>query len=322
MMGISDPSQVVTTPTLANAVKIQFDDPIYLPPGHYCLYVASQSSGYYVFTAKGRAKVLGNLANPIWSKIGQVLDRQVHDGVLFKSYNFLSWEIDMERDLMFRLNKAVFDTTRTGVVELAVSGISYPVHEFQYGTAVVVPPGTSVTSQYDAGSGWTDFRMVDFDRERSQAGWDVVNVGREASSLKFRLLLKTQNRDVAPLVLRDFGFVQVWKYDSYSEYYTKEVDVGQVFNYIKVWVNELTNNGSVSYKVSFDSGTTWYSMPLVNTVQLREGWVEKELGGSLSGISGGLVSEAEKFVVKVEIASGSTTRWLTPKLSTLRVLVY
>jgi hypothetical protein len=322
MMGISDPSQVVTVPTLANAVKIQFDDPIYLPPGHYCLYVASQGSGYYVFTAKGRARVLGNLANPDWSKIGQVLDRQVHDGMLFKSYNFLSWEVDMERDLMFRLNKAVFDTTRTGVVELAVGGISYPIHEFQYGVAVVAPPGTVMTSQYDAGGGWVDFRMVDFDRERSQAGWDVVNVGREANRLRFRLLLRTQNRDVAPLVLRDFGFVQVWRYDNSSEYYTKEVDVGQSFSYLKVWVNELANGGSVNYKVSFDGGVTWFSLPLMNTVQLREGWVEKELGGSLSSMSGGLVSEASKFIVKAEIASGSMTRWLTPKLSVLRVLVY
>jgi len=238
---------------------------------------------------------------------------------LFKSYNFLSWEIDMERDLMFRLNKAVFDTTQTGTVELAVSGISYPVHEFQYGTAVVVPPGAAVTSQYNVGSGWTDFRMVDFDRERSQVGWNVVNVGREASSLKFRLLLKAQNRDVAPLVLRDFGFVQVWRYDSSSEYYTKEVDVGQAFSYIKVWVNEQTNGGSVNYKVIFDKE---YSLPLVNTVQLRDGWVEKELGGSLSSVSNNAVTTAYKFIVKAEIASGSATRWLTPKIGALRVLVY
>jgi hypothetical protein len=242
--------------------------------------------------------------------------------MLFKSYNFLSWEIDMERDLMFRLNKAVFDTTRTGIVELAVGGINYPVHEFQYGTAVVVPSGTVVTSQYDVGGGWIDFRMVDFDRERSQAGWDVVNVGRQANGLRFRLLLRTQNRDVAPLVLRDFGFVQVWTYDNSSEYYTKEVDVGQSFSYLKVWVNELTNGGNVNYKVSFDSGVTWFSLPLVNTVQLREGWVEKELGGSLSSISDDSVSEASKFIVKAEIASNSVTRWLTPKLSALRVLVY
>jgi hypothetical protein len=78
----------------------------------------------------------------------------------------------------------------------------------------------------------------------------------------------------------------------------------------------------VNYKVSFNGGDTWYSLPLVNMVYLRGEWVEKELGGSLSSISGGSVSEAEKFIIKAEIASGSTTRWLTPKLSALRVLVY
>jgi hypothetical protein len=322
MTGISDPSQVLAVPTLGNAVKVQFDDPIYLPPGHYCVYVGSESSGYYLFTAKGREKVLGNLANPSWSKVGQALDRQVHDGMFFKSYNFLSWELDMERDLMFRLNKAVFNVGQVGTVELGVSGASYPIHEFQYGTAVVVPPGASVVSQYDAGGGWTNFRMVDFDKERGQTGWGVVNVGVEANNLKFRLSLVTWNRDVAPIVFRDFGFVQVWKYDSYSEYYTKEVEVGQSFSYIKVWVNELTNSGSVNYKVSFDSGVTWYSLPLVNTVQLRNDWVEKELGGSLGSISSNSVTEAYKFIVKAEIGSGSATRWLTPKISALRVLVY
>jgi hypothetical protein len=164
--------------------------------------------------------------------------------------------------------------------------------------------------------------MVDFDRERSQAGWDVVNVGREASSLRFRLLLRTQDRDVAPIVVRDFGFVQVWRYDSSSEYYTKEVNVGQSFEYIKVWVNEQRNNGNVRYKVSFNGGVTWYDLPLVNEVQLRGGWVEKEFGGRLSSVSGGAVSEADRFIVKAELSSGAATRWLTPKLSALRVLVY
>jgi len=322
MMGISDPSKTLPVPTLGNAVKVQFENPVYLPPGNYCLYVGSRSSGYYLFTAKGGANVLGNLANPSWSKIGQVLDRQVHDGMLFKSYNFLSWEIDMERDLMFRLNKAVFNVGQTGIVELAVGGINYPIHEFQYGTAVVAPSGSSVTSQYDVGGGWTNFRMVDFDKERSNTGWDIVNVGVEANNLKFRLSLVTQNSDVAPIVFRDFRFVQVWKYSSYSEYYTKEVEVGQAFSYIKVWVNELTNSGSVNYEVSFDSGVTWYSLPLVNTVQLRDNWVEKELGGGLSSVSNNSVTTAYKFIVKAEIASGSATRWLTPKIGALRVLVY
>jgi hypothetical protein len=322
MMGISDERDMVTTPALGNAVRVQFDDPIYLEPGWYCLYVASPASGYYVFTARGRRRVLGNLANPSWSGIGRALDRQVHDGVLFMSYNGVTWEVDMERDLMFRLNKAVFDTGRTGVIELAVSGVSYAIHEFQYGVAVIVPPGAVVDSEYNAGSGWVAFRMVDFDQERRQEGWGVVNVGMEANSLSIRLRLRTQERDVAPFVIRDFGFIQVWTYDSSSDYYTNEVDVGQQFMYFKMWVNERLNGGVVRYMVSFDGGERWYDLPLVASVQLSSGWVERELGGSLSDITGGVLTNASRFVVRISLSVGAATRWLSPELSMLRVLVY
>ncbi len=322
MMGISSEHEVVTTPTFSNVVKVQFDDPVYLAPGWYCVYVACPANGYYVFTAKGRKKVLGNLANPTWNKIGHALDRQVHDGVFFMSYNGVTWEMDMERDLMFRLNKAVFDTSSAGVVELSVSGIDYPVHEFLFGTAVVVPEGTMVNSEYNVGSGWTAFKMVDFDQERKQGGWDEVNVGREANNLGIRLTLRTQNSDVAPFVVKDFGFVQVWRYDSSSDYYTNEVDVGQQFTYFKMWINEKLNNGVVSYKVSFDGGSHWYDLPVVNSVALSGDWVEKELGGSLSSITGGALTNASKFVVKMSLSVGATTKWISPELSALRVLVY
>jgi hypothetical protein len=322
MMGISSESEVVTTPTMSNAVKVQFDDPIYLTPGWYCLYVACPVNGYYVFTAKGRKKVLGNLANPTWNRIGQALDRQVHDGVFFESYNSVTWEVDMERDLMFRLNKAVFDVSKVGIVELRISGIDYPLHEFQYGSAVIVPPGTAVDSEYNVGGGWIAFKMVDFDQERKGEGWDVVNVGTEANSLRIRLSLRTQNSEVAPFVVKDFGFVQVWRYDSSSEYYTNEVDVGQQFTYFKMWINERLNNGVVSYKVSFDGGVNWYDLPVVASVSLSDNWVERELGGSVSDVTGGVLTNASKFVVRVGLSVGATTKWLSPEVSSLRVLVY
>jgi hypothetical protein len=309
-------------PTFDNVVKVQFDDPIYLEPGWYCLYVASPVNGYYVFTAKGRKKVLGNLANPTWNKIGRALDRQAHDGVFFMSYNAVTWEVDMERDLMFRLNKAEFDTGRVGVVEFGISGIDYPVHEFQYGTAVVVPSGTVVDSEYNVGSGWTAFKMVDFDQERKQERWDVVNVGTEANSLSIRLSLRTQDSDVAPFVVKDFSFVQVWRYNTSSDYYTNEVDVGQQFMYFKMWINERLNNGVVNYMVSFDEGVHWYDLPSIASVSLSGGWVERELGGSLSDITGGVLTEASKFVVRINLSVGAVTKWLSPELSALRVLVY
>jgi len=322
MMGISHPSQVITTPTFANAVRVRFEDPIYLEPGYYCLYVGSQGHGYEVFTARGRKIVLGNLADPSWEKIGKSLDRQVHEGMLFKSYNFLSWEIDMERDLMFRLMKAVFDTNVVGEIKLGVSGIDFPIHEFQYGVAHVVPTGAVLSSEYSVGAGWKQFEMVNFDEERARDDLNIENVGSEAEQLKFRLLLRTQNRDVAPIVFRDFGFVQVWTYVDSGEYYTKEVRTSLNFSYFKLWIEEQANNGTVVYKVSFDSGVSWYQLPLVSSILLREGWIEKELGGSLDVITGGSLSEADRFIIKVEMSSGVSSRWMTPKISSLRALVY
>jgi len=322
MMQITDPSQTVTVPSMYNAVKIDFDEPIYLTPGYYCLYVGSQGNGYYLFTAKGRERVIGNLANPNWSKINQLLDRQLHNGMLFKSYNFLSWEIDMERDLMFRLNKAQFDTSVEGQIEFTVSGLNYPVHEFQFGIDVETPLGVSVRSEYDAGRGWTGFGMVDFDVERSSERWDIVQLDGDVESLKVRLLLKTQDPNVSPIVKKDFGFIQAWTYSDSAVYYTKDVYIGQEFNTIKVWIGEFANGGMVNYEVSFDSGGTWYSLPVVNSFVMKDGWVEKELGGSLSSITNNVVQGAWRFIIKIDLASNQSTRWLSPKLRSLRVLVY
>jgi hypothetical protein len=322
MMQIDDPSQTVTVPSLDNAVKVDFDKPIYLVPGYYCLYIGSQSSGYYLFTAKRGERVLGNLANPDWGKINQLLDRQVHSGVLFKSYNFLNWEVDMDRDLMFRLNKSQFDVSVEGQVEFAISGLNYPVHEFQFGMDVETPLGVSVRSEYDVGGGWTEFRMVDFDVERYRRRWDVVELGSDADILKVRLLLKTQDPDVSPIIEKDFGFIQAWTYSDSAVYYTKDVYVGQEFNTIRVWIDEFTNSGVVNYEVSFDSGGTWYSLPVVNSFVMRDRWVEKELGGSLSSITNNVTSGALRFIIRINLASNQSMKYLSPKLRSLRVLVY
>jgi len=323
MMGISNPSQTIVTPTLGNAVKIQFDDPVYLSPGWYVLYIASQSNGYYVFTAKMKKKVLGSLADPNWEKIGKILDRQQHDGMFFQSYNMVTWEVDMERDLMFRLSKAVFNVNTRGVLDINVSGVSYPVHEFLLGTYSVIPVGAKLVGMCRVDTGvWNEFTLAELSEEREDMLYRPVSVSSEASSLQLRLEFFTRSRDVAPIMFRDYRVLQVWRYDSESEYYTKEVNVAQGFEYIKVWVNEQLNNGSVVYEASFDSGVTWYELPLVGGINIGRGWVEKELGGSLSGITGGQVSTAYKFIVRMKLESGTATKWMTPKLSKLRVLVY
>jgi hypothetical protein len=92
--------------------------------------------------------------------------------------------------------------------------------------------------------------------------------------------------------------------------------------YFKMWINERLNGGIVNYMVSFDGGVHWYDLPFVAGVPLSNGWVEKELGGSLSDITGGVLTNASKFIVRINLSVGAVTKWLSPEVSALRVLVY
>ena len=321
MMGISDPTQTVEVPTMSNGVNIKFDDPVYIEPGWYALTIGSQSSDYYLFTAKGGSTVLGNLANSTWSGIGNPLSKQAHDGVLFLSYNNTTWETDLSRDLMFQLNKAVFNTSSVGNVRLSVSGVNFPIHEFVFSAVTKVPLGSMLNSYYDVGSGNTSFRIEDYDSQDSN---DVVpiNVGTNANELNINMSLSTLNSDVAPCIYLNKWGVVTWQYASSGSYYSQQVNLGQTFSNIKLWIDEIDNNGSVVYKASFDNGVTWYNLPVINSVSMRNGWTENELGGQLSSVTNNAVTSATAFIVRADLTCSSNNLWLSPRLSALRVLVY
>jgi hypothetical protein len=323
MIGITNVNQTVEIPNASNAVTIKFDDPVYLTPGKYAVTISSQVGGYFLFTAKWKEKILGNLDNPAWDKIGRVPDVDLYpQGDFFVSYDLRTWVKQDGVDLMFDLEKAVFDPAITGTIELNVSDITYPIHEFLYGVASIVPVGARLDGQYDVGAGWRSFKLLDFDEEKRDERVDPVNVEADATQLKLQLALSTQDRDVAPIVLDDFGGIQVWTFETGNYYYTKEVPVSVGFGTIKTWVDEQLNGGTFVYEVSFDSGVTWYTMPLVNTVTLRSGWVESEHGGTVNSITGGVITTAYKFIVRIKIDSSAATRWRTPKISKIRVLAF
>jgi hypothetical protein len=306
---------------MSNGVNIKFDDPIYLEPGWYALTIGSQSSDYYLFTAKGGNKVLGNLSNPTWGGIGSSLSKQAHDGVLFLSYNNTTWETDLSRDLMFQLNKAVFNTSSVGNVSLSVSGVNFPIHEFVFSAVTKVPLGSMLKSYYDVGSGNTSFRIEDYDSQNSN---DVVpiNVGTNANKLNINMSLSTLNSDVAPCIYLNKWGVVTWQYASSGSYYSQQVNLGQTFSNIKLWIDEIDNNGSVVYKASFDNGVTWYNLPVITSASMSNGWTENELGGQLSSVTNNAVTSATTFIVRADLTCSSNNLWLSPRLSALRVLVY
>jgi hypothetical protein len=78
-----------------------FDTPVYLAPGQHALVVRTDVTSYSTYVAEmGRNDIRTN----------QRVTQQPYQGVFFKSANASTWQADGNIDLMFRLNKCVFET--------------------------------------------------------------------------------------------------------------------------------------------------------------------------------------------------------------------
>ena len=85
---------------IGSATNFEFESPVYLAPGEYCLVVISNSDKYNLYAAEIGQTVLGT-SNKITS--------QPYLGVLFKSQNGSTWTASQSEDLCFKLNQCVFD---------------------------------------------------------------------------------------------------------------------------------------------------------------------------------------------------------------------
>ena len=324
-MGITDTSQYITSPSDSNKVTFTFKDPIYLPPGDYVISVASNTNGYYLYTARMNKQILGNVANSSWSKIGSILRRQPHSGVLFYSYNGTTWTEDQESDLMFRLNRADFSST-SGTLKVGVGAASANYSHFSHILHTTTPSKTDVGTKYSTDeSSWSYYEPVLFDPKegRRDLNRDPISLNKMTSKLYIELDLMTQNSKVSPIIAKDVNFVYVYHYETSSVYWTNETDLGSdTFSNINVWVDRKLNNGSVTYEVSFDSGSTWYSLPVVDTTSLDNGFEEIELGGSVGDITSNAITDASKFTFKFTLNAGSGYEYETPIHKRLRAVVY
>tara|TARA_X000001382_G_scaffold98159_1_gene72564 strand:+ start:313 stop:6288 length:5976 start_codon:yes stop_codon:yes gene_type:complete len=101
---------------LDNATNFRFDHPVYLEAKkEYALVVFSKSPDYRVWISELGGANLTNSGIPLTSN--------PELGVLLKSQNGRTWTPDQMKDLMFRLNKAVFQTSGTFTFQTKASSI-------------------------------------------------------------------------------------------------------------------------------------------------------------------------------------------------------
>lgn len=104
--------RISTNPSTANAeiyaatrTKFTFNDPVYLQPdSEYAIVVSSESPEYELYVAELGGEVLG--ADP-----PRRISEQPYAGSLFRSQNATTWTPYQNQDLMFVINKAVFNGT-------------------------------------------------------------------------------------------------------------------------------------------------------------------------------------------------------------------
>ena len=107
--GVYTTNELVKTSNNASiATKFEFSDPVYLNPGNeYALVVTSNDSSYRAFVSRVGGNNIPN---------GRRIDKNPYSGVLFMSANSSTWTPDQNRDLKFKLNRALFDNSFGGSI--------------------------------------------------------------------------------------------------------------------------------------------------------------------------------------------------------------
>jgi hypothetical protein len=96
-----NPSSVNVSEDASVSTKFTFPDPVYmLPNTEYCFIVMSDSNAYRIYTGRIGDKILGT---------DRIISQQPYTGVMFLSQNASTWTADQTQDIMFKLNKCVFD---------------------------------------------------------------------------------------------------------------------------------------------------------------------------------------------------------------------
>ena len=122
--------------------NFEFDEPIYLLPNkEYAIVVLADTTDYEAYVAETYDFIIGTTSARI--------SKQPYLGVFFQSQNGTTWSPDQTKDLMFRINKAVFETSAS----LYLENGDIPNKKLQ-NNPIETTSGSSIVHVYHLGHGF------------------------------------------------------------------------------------------------------------------------------------------------------------------------
>jgi hypothetical protein len=186
-------SEVVTSDDGSAATNFRFNAPVHLAPGEYSFVVLSASDEYNIFTSRIGEFSLQNQETRVTT--------QPTLGSMFKSQNASTWTADQEQDIKYRLNQCIFDTASDGTAifntSISSENGNVPYDLFFTDGEHLDFAETDIRYEYNVESEGFSKYQLGSNVEMSQTR--TLNTA-DPSSLQFRTVLTTRDRNVSPVI--------------------------------------------------------------------------------------------------------------------------
>ena len=236
-----------STPT--TATKFTFSDPVYLQDAtEYSFMLISNSNEYEVYVGKIGENAIGTTNR---------IDKQPYNGVMFKSQNASTWTADQERDIMFKINRCVFDTI-TPSVYIANTIIDFAADKlvttnmFNVDNITLDSTSLELAYQYSGGTLTNFENKEDVNLAVSKTIQGTDNAGN-ADQLHIQLTMATTKDNLSPIISVDSASSIIIATNLSADQVTSPND-GQLYKVGGIYLTRLTNltNPSDDLKVLLD----------------------------------------------------------------------
>ena len=314
-----DSSNTSTTTTFT------FPAPVYLKPGEeYALMLKADTKDYEVWVAE-----MGqDMVNPLPAGVtARRISEQPYVGSFFRSQNMSTWTAFQNQDLMFVLNKCVFDSSNVGYAyfnttaeasNVAMDLMMIQTQELNFAGNTSLTYGYKTTS-YSTGAQESTFTEVIPNRNISfndSVGRRVLST--TTGSANIRATLETTSADISPVIdLSRMGIVAV----------ENEINDMGISNASIVITNGgagYVSNSNISVTITATNGTSANAHGYINSTTgklvsiLMDADGSDYIDGATVTITGGGATTNATAVVSSELnASGGNgvARYITRRIS-------